>query len=45
MEKEKEIQLEMNDIEQQIKMKRATLESVKQLESQMLTRHYKGFLD
>ena len=33
-EKEKEIQLEMNDIEQQIKMKRATLESVKQLASE-----------
>lgn len=30
-EKEKEIQLEMNDIEQRIKMKRAMLESVKQL--------------
>ncbi len=33
-EKEKEIQLEMNDIEQQIKMKRAMLESVKQLASE-----------
>lgn len=30
-EKEKEIQLEMNDLEQRIKMKRAKLESVKQL--------------
>lgn len=33
-EKEKEIQLEMNDIEQRIKMKRAMLESVKQLASE-----------
>ena len=33
-EKEKEIQLEVNDIEQRIKMKRAMLESVKQLASE-----------
>lgn len=33
-EKEKEIQLEMNDIEQRLKMKRANLESVKQLASE-----------
>ena len=33
-EKEKEIQLEMNDIEQRIKMKRAMLDSVKQLASE-----------
>ena len=33
-EKEKEIQLEMNEIEQRIKMKRAMLESVKQLASE-----------
>ena len=33
-EKEKEIQLEMNSIEQRISMKRAELESVKQLASQ-----------
>ena len=33
-EKEKEIQLEMNDIEQKIKMKRAMLESVKNLAKQ-----------
>lgn len=33
-EKEKEIQLEMNDIEQRIKMKRAMLESAKQLASE-----------
>ena len=32
-EKEKEIELEMNDIEQRIKMKRAELESAKQLAS------------
>ena len=33
-EKEKEIQLEMNDIEQQLRIKRARLESVKQLASE-----------
>ena len=33
-EKEKEIQLEMNQIEQRIKMKRAMLDSVKQLASE-----------
>ncbi len=33
-EKEKEIQLEMNDIDQRISMKRAELQSVKQLASQ-----------
>lgn len=33
-EKEKEIQLEMNQIEQRLKMKRAMLESVKQLASE-----------
>lgn len=33
-EKEKEIELEMNDIEQQLKMKRAMLESAKQLASE-----------
>lgn len=33
-EKEKEIQLELNDIEQRLKMKRARLESVKQLASE-----------
>ena len=33
-EKEKEIQLEMNDIEQRLAMKRAELQSCKQLASQ-----------
>ena len=33
-EKEKEIQLEMNDIEQELRIKRARLESVKQLASE-----------
>ena len=33
-EKEKEIQLEMNHIDQQLRMKRARLESVKQLASE-----------
>ena len=33
-EKEKEIQLEMNDIEQRLSMKRAELQSVKQLASE-----------
>ena len=33
-EKEKEIQLEMNDIDQQLRMKRARLEAVKQLASE-----------
>ena len=33
-EKEKEIQLEMNDIDQQLRIKRARLESVKQLASE-----------